>query len=51
MSIAKKSLNVNGKRVSITHDDPQMPLFYALRGRRTAPPDFFGVTRWQIKQY
>jgi nicotinate dehydrogenase subunit A len=31
MSMAKKSLNVNGKRVSITYDDPQMPLLYALR--------------------
>ena len=29
--MAKKSLNVNGKRVSITYDDPQMPLLYALR--------------------
>jgi len=29
--MAKKSLNVNGKRVSITYDDPQMPLFYVLR--------------------
>ena len=27
-----KSLTVNGKRVSITFDDPQMPLLYALRG-------------------
>jgi isoquinoline 1-oxidoreductase subunit alpha len=27
-----KSLNVNGKRVSVTYDDPQMPLLYALRG-------------------
>jgi nicotinate dehydrogenase subunit A len=26
-----KSLNVNGKRVSISYDDPQMPLLYALR--------------------
>jgi nicotinate dehydrogenase subunit A len=26
-----KSLNVNGKRVSIGYDDPQMPLLYALR--------------------
>ena len=26
-----KSLNVNGKRVSIAYDDPQMPLLYALR--------------------
>ena len=24
--MAKKSLNVNGKRVSISYDDPQMPL-------------------------
>jgi nicotinate dehydrogenase subunit A len=31
MSMAKRSLNVNGKRVSITYDDPQMPLLYALR--------------------
>jgi nicotinate dehydrogenase subunit A len=30
MSMAKKSLNVNGKRVSISYDDPQMPLLYAL---------------------
>ena len=29
--MAKKSLNVNGKRVSISYDDPQMPLLYALR--------------------
>jgi nicotinate dehydrogenase subunit A len=29
--MAKRSLNVNGKRVSITYDDPQMPLLYALR--------------------
>jgi nicotinate dehydrogenase subunit A len=29
--MAKKSLNVNGKRVSITYDDPQMPLLYVLR--------------------
>jgi nicotinate dehydrogenase subunit A len=26
-----RSLNVNGKRVSISYDDPQMPLLYALR--------------------
>ena len=26
-----KSLNVNGKRVSVRYDDPQMPLLYALR--------------------
>ena len=26
-----KSLNVNGKRVSVPYDDPQMPLLYALR--------------------
>jgi nicotinate dehydrogenase subunit A len=29
--MVKKSLNVNGKRVSINYDDPQMPLLYALR--------------------
>src|SRR5262249_31418566 len=29
--MATKSLNVNGKRVSITIDDPEMPLLYALR--------------------
>jgi len=29
--MAKKSLSVNGKRVSVTYDDPQMPLLYALR--------------------
>lgn len=26
-----KKLNVNGKRVSVKYDDPQMPLLYALR--------------------
>jgi nicotinate dehydrogenase subunit A len=26
-----KSLNVNGKRVSVRYDDPEMPLLYALR--------------------
>src|SRR5271165_5480077 len=26
-----KTLNVNGKRVSVKYDDPQMPLLYALR--------------------
>jgi nicotinate dehydrogenase subunit A len=26
-----KSLNVNGERVSVRYDDPQMPLLYALR--------------------
>ncbi len=26
-----KILNVNGKRVSVKYDDPQMPLLYALR--------------------
>jgi nicotinate dehydrogenase subunit A len=26
-----KLLNVNGKRVSVKYDDPQMPLLYALR--------------------
>jgi nicotinate dehydrogenase subunit A len=29
--MAKKTLNVNGKRVSVTYDDPQMPLLYVLR--------------------
>lgn len=29
--MAKKSLNVNGKRVTVTYDDPQMPLLYVLR--------------------
>ena len=29
--MATKSLNVNGKHVSITIDDPDMPLLYALR--------------------
>jgi aerobic-type carbon monoxide dehydrogenase small subunit (CoxS/CutS family) len=27
----KLTLNVNGKPVSISTDDPQMPLLYALR--------------------
>ena len=31
MSMAKKSLSVNGKRVSVSYDDPQMPLLYVLR--------------------
>lgn len=29
--MTKKSLTVNGKRVSVTYDDPQMPLLYVLR--------------------
>ena len=29
--MAKKSLHVNGKRVSVTYDDPAMPLLYVLR--------------------
>jgi nicotinate dehydrogenase subunit A len=29
--MATKSLNVNGRQVSITIDDPDMPLLYALR--------------------
>ncbi|HZQ12730.1 MAG TPA: (2Fe-2S)-binding protein [Pseudolabrys sp.] len=29
--MANKSLNVNGKRVSVAYDDPQMPLLYVLR--------------------
>jgi nicotinate dehydrogenase subunit A len=32
MMAKSKALNVNGKRVSIAFDDPQMPLLYALRG-------------------
>ena len=30
--MASQSLNVNGKAVSITIEDPEMPLLYALRG-------------------
>src|SRR6188472_4032168 len=30
-SMAIKSLTVNGKRVPITYNDPQMPLLYVLR--------------------
>ena len=29
--MAKKSLNVNGKQVTVQIDDPDMPLLYALR--------------------
>lgn len=29
--MAKKALTVNGKRVSVTFSDPQMPLLYVLR--------------------
>ena len=29
--VISQSLNVNGKTVSITIDDPDMPLLYALR--------------------
>ena len=29
--MAKKSLSVNGKRVSVSYDDPEMPLLYVLR--------------------
>ena len=37
--MAKKSLNVNGTRVSVTYDDLQMPLLYVLRDKLgcTAP--------------
>jgi nicotinate dehydrogenase subunit A len=31
--MAKKSLTVNGKRVSVTYDDPAMPLLYVLRDK------------------
>ena len=29
--MAKKALTVNGKRVAVTYNDPQMPLLYVLR--------------------
>jgi nicotinate dehydrogenase subunit A len=40
--MAKKSLNVNGKRVSITYDDPQMPLLYVLRDNLSLHGPRFG---------
>jgi nicotinate dehydrogenase subunit A len=37
-----KSLNVNGKRVSIEIDDPEMPLLYALRDNLALKGPRFG---------
>src|SRR5262249_25184407 len=38
----RKSLNVNGKAVQITIDDPDMPLLYALRDNRALHGPRFG---------
>jgi nicotinate dehydrogenase subunit A len=40
--MATKSLNVNGKQVSITIDDPGMPLLYALRDNLALKGPRFG---------
>ena len=40
--MATKSINVNGKRVSITIDDPDMPLLYALRDNLALKGPRFG---------
>ena len=40
--MAKKSLNVNGKPVSVTYDDPQMPLLYVLRDNLALHGPSFG---------
>jgi nicotinate dehydrogenase subunit A len=40
--MATKSLNVNGKRVTITIDDPEMPLLYALRDNLALKGPRFG---------
>ena len=40
--MATKSLNVNGRRVSITVDDPGMPLLYALRDNLALKGPRFG---------
>ncbi len=40
--MASQSLNVNGKAVSITIDDPEMPLLYALRGNLGLHGPHFG---------
>jgi nicotinate dehydrogenase subunit A len=37
-----KSLNVNGRKVSITVDDPEMPLLYALRDNLALKGPRFG---------
>ena len=40
--MATKSLNVNGKQVSITIEDPDMPLLYALRDNLALQGPRFG---------
>ena len=40
--MATKSLNVNGRQVSITIDDPDMPLLYALRDNLALTGPRFG---------
>jgi nicotinate dehydrogenase subunit A len=40
--MARKSLNVNGRQVSITIDDPEMPLLYALRDNLALKGPRFG---------
>jgi len=40
--MATKSLTVNGERVRITIDDPDMPLLYALRGNLALQGPRFG---------
>ena len=40
--MATRSLNVNGKQVSITIDDPDMPLLYALRDNLALKGPRFG---------
>ena len=40
--MATKTLNVNGKRVSITIDDPEIPLLYALRDNLALKGPRFG---------
>ena len=40
--MATKSLNVNGRQVSITIDDPAMPLLYALRDNLALKGPRFG---------
>ena len=40
--MATRSLNVNGKQVSVTIDDPDMPLLYALRDNLALKGPRFG---------
>ena len=40
--MATKALTVNGKRVTITIDDPEMPLLYALRDNLALKGPRFG---------